>query len=247
MSWTPLRSADPVGFTRRSDTSNGDSEIVQSRAEVTRRAVLEAAARLFNDRGYAGTSISDISCLSGRTSGAIYFHYTSKELLALAVIKEHFATWPRLIEQQATVGRMPLERLLRLSYAVARAFRDDIVVSAGARLWAERRAIDVAMPVPFVDWTDAVRALLEQAAAAGELAPHVKPAQAAHAVVCAFFGLHTVSDALDGRTGIEDDLTDLWHFLLPALQARPDPAALIADVRGPLPRSELPAPAHASN
>ncbi|MGA5702522.1 ScbR family autoregulator-binding transcription factor [Peterkaempfera bronchialis] len=204
---------------------------MQQRAETTRRSVLEAAAHLFEERGYAGTSISDISALSGRTSGAIYFHYTGKESLALAVVEEHFATWPQLIDRYATGSEPALDRLVRLSYAVAEAFRDDVVVRAGARLWAERKAIDAPLPTPFVAWLDTVTALLRQARSGGELAPHVDPEAAAHGLVCAFFGLHTVSDALDGRRRITDHLGRLWLFLLPALQAHPAPAALLARVR----------------
>jgi AcrR family transcriptional regulator len=208
---------------------------VQGRAETTRRSLLEAAAHLFNERGYAGTSISDISELSGRTSGAVYFHYTSKEMLALAVVEAHFATWPQLIERHDSARLPALERLIRLSFAVARAFRDDIVVRAGARLWSERKAINTALPTPFVGWIDTVRRLLDQALANGELAPHVDPARDAHSVVCAFFGLHTVSDALEDRIGLVDQLADLWLLLLPSLQAHPDPVALVARARGPVP------------
>jgi AcrR family transcriptional regulator len=208
---------------------------VQGRAETTRRSLLEAAAHLFNERGYAGTSISDISELSGRTSGAVYFHYTSKEMLALAVVEAHFATWPQLIERHDSVRLPALERLIRLSFAVARAFRDDIVVRAGARLWSERKAINETLPTPFVGWIDTVRRLLEQARANGELAAHVDPARDAHSVVCAFFGLHTVSDALEDRIGLVDQLADLWMLLLPSLQVCPDPAGLVARARGALP------------
>jgi len=214
---------------------------VQERATTTRRAVLEAAAHLFDEKGYAGTSISDISTLSGRTSGAIYFHYTSKENLARAVIEEHFATWPKLIGGSAG-GEPPLERLVRLSFAVARAFRDDVVVRAGARLWSERKAIDAVLPVPFIGWIDTVAALLRQAHSEGGLAVGIEPPQAAHIVVCAFFGLHTVSDALDGRSQIEAHLTGLWLLLLPALQAHPDPLPLLTRVRDRLPEPPWIAP-----
>ncbi|AEW98983.1 ScbR family autoregulator-binding transcription factor [Streptantibioticus cattleyicolor] len=205
---------------------------MQERAETTRRAVLLAAAELFNERGYAGTSISDISERSGRTSGAIYFHYGNKENLALAIVEAHFATWPALVERYAaTTGRPALDRLVGLSFEVARAFRDDIVVSAGSRLWAERKAIDAPLPVPFVGWVDVVRRALRRAREQGELAAHIEPASAAHGIVCAFFGLHTVSDALDGRDAIEDRLADLWRLLLPSLQARPETEALLARAR----------------
>ncbi|KPC60557.1 TetR family transcriptional regulator, partial [Streptomyces sp. NRRL WC-3753] len=48
---------------------------LQERARATRRSLLEAAALLFAEQGYAGTSVNDISARSGRTSGAVYFHY----------------------------------------------------------------------------------------------------------------------------------------------------------------------------
>jgi AcrR family transcriptional regulator len=204
---------------------------VQGRAETTRRFLLEAAARLFDDRGYAATSISDISALSGRTSGAIYFHYASKEKLALAVVEEHFATWPELVRQVRDADGPALEKLVALSFTVARAFRDDVVVRAGSRLWMERKAIDEPLPTPFVGWIDTVTDLLEEARAQGALADAVVPGTAALGIVYAFFGLHTVSDALEGRDHIEERLHDLWLLLLLALQAKPDPEALLARVR----------------
>ncbi|MEV6128747.1 ScbR family autoregulator-binding transcription factor [Streptomyces violaceusniger] len=213
---------------------------MQERAEQTRRSLLEAAAFLFNERGYAGTSISDITSRSGHTSGAIYFHYTSKERLALAVVEEHFATWPPLIERYTALAAPPLEQLVRLSFAVARAFRDDLLVRAGARLWTERTLIEAPMPPPFVGWMDAVGQMMEKARAEGDLAPHVDPLPAARTVVFAFFGLHTISEALDGRRLVEDHLADLWTVLLPSLQARPgDTARLLALARpGTPPPSE---------
>ncbi|MDO0929045.1 ScbR family autoregulator-binding transcription factor [Streptomyces sp. TG1A-8] len=209
-------------------------------AELTRRALLETAAQLFDERGYAGTSISDISTLSGRTSGAIYFHYASKEKLALAVVEEHFASWPRLIDRHRSADRPALEKLVGLSFTVARAFRDDVVVRAGSRLWMEHKAIATPLPTPFVDWIGVVAELLTEAHAHGELATAVDPVAAAHSVVCAFFGLHTISDALDGREHIEERLHELWLLLLGALQADPDPAALLDRVRADHPPATAP-------
>ncbi|MBH5338644.1 TetR/AcrR family transcriptional regulator [Streptomyces pactum] len=221
---------------------------MQERAETTRKAVLEAAAHLFFERGYVATSISDITALSGRTSGAIYFHYGNKEQLALAVVQAHFATWPEVIGRYTTAPGPALERLVRLSFAVAREFRDNIVVRAGARLWSERRAIAVAMPPPFVDWIDTVERILVQAGEEGELAVHADPRRDAHSVVAAFFGLHTVSDALDSRLLIEERLADLWRLLLPGLQACPAAEHLLRRARGPVPvratgAGAVPAPA----
>lgn len=197
---------------------------MQARAGATRRSLLETAACLFHERGFAGTSISDIGNASGLTSGAIYFHFSNKDALARAIVEAHFATWPVLIERHTGAGVPAVVGLVRLSFDVARAFRDDPLVRGGARLWSERYGIDATLPAPFVGWIAAVRALLERAREEGELADRIDPAGAAKSIIHAFFGLHTVSDALSGRVDIENDLADLWCLLLPALLADPGAA-----------------------
>ena len=205
---------------------------MQERAEVTRRAVLATAALLFEQHGYVGTSISDVARTSGYTSGAIYFHFGSKEGLARGVLEAHFAEWPRYVECWESQDAPVLDRLVGLSLAVAREFRDNVIVRAGNRLWSERRIIPVALPRPFVGWIDVTARMLTAAAAAGELAPGVDAERTARVLVSSFFGTHTVSDALNDRRNIEDAVSDLWTLLLPGLQAAPvDAAKCLAGAR----------------
>ena len=57
-----------------------------AKARATRESLVELAARLFATKGYANTSINDISRAASVTSGAIYGHFRNKaELLAAAV------------------------------------------------------------------------------------------------------------------------------------------------------------------
>ncbi|WP_373462503.1 ScbR family autoregulator-binding transcription factor [Streptomyces sp. V3I7] len=191
---------------------------MQERAKATRRALLEAAACLFAERGYAGTSVNDISTRSGRTSGAVYFHYASKEGIALAVVQDRFASWPQLSTRYADEGVPPMERLVALSYDIAQALAEDPMTRAGARLWAERDAIDAPLPDPFALWTAAATRLLAQARLAGHLASHVRPARTARTLVRAFFGLCSLTEALEGTATVTDRLADWWHLTLPSLQ-----------------------------
>jgi AcrR family transcriptional regulator len=198
---------------------------LQERAKETRRALLEAAAALFSEQGYAATSVNGISARSGKTSGAVYFHYTSKENLALAVVQDRFATWHDLAEKYSDSIVPPLERLVALSFDIARALAQDPITRAGARLWAERESINTPIPGPFALWTAAATRLLAEAHAGGHLAPGVRPTSAAHTLVRAFFGLCFLTEALDGPQAISDRLTDWWHLTLPALQGQPRGAA----------------------
>ncbi|WP_346342021.1 ScbR family autoregulator-binding transcription factor [Streptomyces sp. SID2563] len=208
---------------------------MQDRARATRKVLLESAAHLFVERGYAGTSVNDISDHSGKTSGAIYFHYSSKEKLALAVVREQFATWPQLAATYAAPGVPPLEKLVALSFRVAQSLSEDVVARAGARLWAERRTIGAPVPTPFGTWALACARLLAQARTRGELADGVEPSAAAVALVCGFYGHCTLTDEMPGKWGWPERLEEWWRLALASLQAEPDAAGLVARARARIP------------
>src|SRR5687768_16383762 len=51
--------------------------------ERTREHIIERAAVLYNQQGFAGASMSDIMAATGLQKGGIYRHFGSKEQLAL--------------------------------------------------------------------------------------------------------------------------------------------------------------------
>lgn len=61
-----------------------------TKAERTRQLIIERSAPLFNQKGYAGTSMQDIMAATSLTKGGIYGHFESKEEIALAAF-EHAA------------------------------------------------------------------------------------------------------------------------------------------------------------
>lgn len=56
--------------------------------EATRRALLEAAAHLFAERGFAHTSLDDVAAAARVTKGAIYHHFPSKTGMLEALVGE---------------------------------------------------------------------------------------------------------------------------------------------------------------
>lgn len=57
------------------------------RSERTRQFIIETTAALFNKKGYAGTSMSDITAATKLTKGSIYGNFENKEEVALAVFE----------------------------------------------------------------------------------------------------------------------------------------------------------------
>ncbi|MBU1670722.1 MAG: TetR/AcrR family transcriptional regulator [Actinobacteria bacterium] len=56
--------------------------------EGTRRDILEAATKLFAEKGVAESSIRDIARLSGQNTGMIYYYFEDKQDLFMAVMME---------------------------------------------------------------------------------------------------------------------------------------------------------------
>jgi TetR/AcrR family transcriptional repressor of nem operon len=58
-----------------------------SKGDITRQRIIEKAAPLFNQRGFAGCSMQEILEATGLQKGGIYRHFASKEDLAAAALE----------------------------------------------------------------------------------------------------------------------------------------------------------------
>jgi AcrR family transcriptional regulator len=69
------------------------------RREETRRELIDAAARVFAEHGFAGASIDRIAEEAGYSTGAIYWHFKGKDDLFLAVYEERVASRAREVTE----------------------------------------------------------------------------------------------------------------------------------------------------
>jgi AcrR family transcriptional regulator len=90
------------------------------RQAQTRQALVDAAATLVVERGYAAASVEAISARAGFTRGAFYANFSSKEELLAEVLQQRvYAAYSRLAEDVGTPGTAPSptelgERLARM-------------------------------------------------------------------------------------------------------------------------------------
>lgn len=76
--------------------------------EATRAAVLAAAERLFAERGFANTSLRDISSASGVSHPLIHHHFGSKEELYQAVKRRLVESYAQRFPHAARATNRPL-------------------------------------------------------------------------------------------------------------------------------------------
>ncbi len=55
--------------------------------DITRERLLDAASKLIHDRGFRGTSLSDLLAAAGIKKGSLYYHFPGKDHLGLAVLE----------------------------------------------------------------------------------------------------------------------------------------------------------------
>lgn len=68
------------------DVVKGRPSLRAEQAAHTRRRILEAAARVFEDQGYAGTRIEDVAARGGVAVPTVYKGFTNKSTLLVAAV-----------------------------------------------------------------------------------------------------------------------------------------------------------------
>jgi AcrR family transcriptional regulator len=183
----------------------------QARAIQTRQSILLAAATVFDERGYGSATISEILARAGVTKGALYFHFASKEELALGVM-----------EAQLEVGALPcqltkLQELVDQGLVLAHRLRHEPLVRASVGLAMEQGGGELDRGLPFHSWIARLETLLIEAKQQGEVLSHVDPAEAAQLLAGAFSGIQVMSQVLCERKDLEQRISMLLRYVLPSI------------------------------
>ena len=118
------------------------------RSAERRAIIVEAAGRLFGERGYEATRIDEIAAAAGVTKPVVYRHFDSKRALYLALLERHrddLSSFAALIPQEGTPEqrlRIVLDAWLDYveahAYAWRLLFRDT---GGGPEIEAYRRGV----------------------------------------------------------------------------------------------------------
>ncbi|WP_035798954.1 ScbR family autoregulator-binding transcription factor [Kitasatospora mediocidica] len=182
----------------------------QERGIRTQRAILEAAASVFDEFGYEAATIAEILKRAQVTKGALYFHFSSKEALARGVLDEAVTT----------DGVLPqafrLQELVDTAMALAHRLPREPLLSASIRLSVDRTARTM-FGTRWPDWIALLAGQLQEAKENGEVLPHVVPADTARLLVGAWTGVQLVAEALPDQPALESEIAQLFDHLLPGI------------------------------
>jgi len=83
-----------------------------TKAEKTKEFIIEKTAPIFNEKGFAGTSMTDLTDATGLTKGSIYGNFTNKDEVALAAFDYNFNRVNLYLKSKITATENSIERLL---------------------------------------------------------------------------------------------------------------------------------------
>ncbi len=83
-----------------------------TKAEKTKQFIIEKTAPIFNAKGYAGTSISDLIKATGLTKGSIYGNFENKDEVAIAAFEYNFQKIVTLVRRTMEDKPLVVNKLL---------------------------------------------------------------------------------------------------------------------------------------
>jgi AcrR family transcriptional regulator len=184
--------------------------------EQRRELIVEAAGRLFGERGYDGTRLDDIAAAAGVTKPVLYRHFGSKRELYLALLARHrgdLGTFAGLIPEEGSERdrlRAVLDAWLAYvethSYAWRMLFRD---MGGGPEVRAFRREVhDQARRV----LVEMIRSLSQAHIPARELEPLAELMRMGMASLVLWW----MENPGTSRPALVDAMTRAWAGLLAA-------------------------------
>ncbi|MDH6604511.1 AcrR family transcriptional regulator [Streptomyces sp. SAI-208] len=154
---------------------------VQARAQAKYDAIFKAAAELFAEQGFAGTSVDQILERAGASRGSLYNLWKDKNELAYSIVTES------LIMDAITPGSPRLQSVVDASILLAVLTPHVTVIRAANRLATEQGK--AFFGYLWRAYTPLITELMSQARDLGELQPGVDPGDWAALWVDAWVGL----------------------------------------------------------
>jgi TetR/AcrR family transcriptional regulator len=175
--------------------------------ERTRGRLLRAAVCVFDRKGYAAASVREIVEMAGVTKPALYYHFGSKERLLTAVLEEAAREFGRAMDRGIGRPGTARERLFAICSDLHGLFSEHVPVVRVAHS-VFFGPVDGAPQFDFTtfdrEMARAVRQIVEDGQAAGEIAPSASPADVA-LVILGIIGLFATRHLHNGMEPLDPD------------------------------------------
>ena len=190
-----------------------------SKAVHTRDRIIEQAAQLFNQQGFAGVSLSALMAATGLKKGGIYNHFASKDELAIAAF--HYSVQLASQRQFAAMrSQRQADKRLRVMVETFVDSFDEISAWGGCPLMNTALDSDDAHPqlreqarLAMNRWRELIEHIVQKGLDRGELAPQTQPSAVATILISVLEGALALARLEGDRTPMQHAKTHLDNYI----------------------------------
>jgi TetR/AcrR family transcriptional regulator, transcriptional repressor for nem operon len=195
-----------------------------SKGEETKAKIIQQAAELFNQQGYAGSSISDIMRVTGLQKGGIYNHFSSKDELALLAFDYAIAQIRKYYRIALRDKRHAVERLKAIIDTFLK-YVDNPPIKGGCPLLNTAVESDDAHPAlrertqqAMNSWRDMLCRIIQIGIDKGEVRPDVNADEVATVLIATLEGAMMMSKLYGNSIHMERAVKHLNDYIERDLQ-----------------------------
>ncbi len=190
-----------------------------SKAQQTKARIIEQAAELFNQKGYAGSSIADIMQATGLKKGGIYNHFKSKDELAVAAFDYAVAKMSQKVWSAVKTKRNAIARLQALvsSYLV---YIETPPIAGGCPILNTAiEADDTDSPLrdralaAINNWRNLIVRIINKGIKKGEIPATIEPNTVATIIICNIEGAIMMSQLEKNPVHLERAIAHLQKYI----------------------------------
>jgi AcrR family transcriptional regulator len=162
--------------------------------DKTKRRIVETAAKLFHQKGYKGTSLTDILDAAAISKGALYHHFSTKQDVLYAAFDDIFAElflsrWLTILDSD-----QPIEAIANVVSSLADGAEEQMcdgcpVHNLAAELAGQDEQIRLRVDQLYSQIQSIIRQGIETAKHSGQVADEVNPHQVSLFFMCCLNGI----------------------------------------------------------
>lgn len=190
-----------------------------SKGEETKNRIIKQAAELFNQQGYAGSSISDIMRVTGLQKGGIYNHFQSKDELALQAFDYAIACISQRTRTALRNRHHAVERL-KAMIEISHSYIDNPPIKGGCPLLNTAVESDDAYPTlrdraqqAMNSWRNLICHVIEKGITKGEIRPDVDADEIATIIIINLEGAIMMSKLYNNSIHMERAINHLNKYI----------------------------------
>lgn len=196
------------------------------KAERTKQFIIEQVAPVFNKKGYAATSLQELTETTGLSKGAIYGNFKNKDEVAILAFEHNLSFIKERLRANMQGARTFLDRLLAYPQTFREIFRQVLqaggcpIVNTAIDSGNVHEPLQEAVREAIGEWKRSIVSLVESGIDSGEFVKDSDAEKTAQVLICLVEGGYAMTKATAEEGYIRTALSEMESIILALQQGR---------------------------